>query len=123
MNIQRDFTPRLWIGGLLILLGGALILMNLGVVESVPLWRYWPAVLVLFGAQKMSQAQTSKEQKDGFWYSVIGIWLLVSMNGWFDLGFSDTWPFLIVAWGISVMWEGLDYRPSQTLIKEESYGK
>lgn len=123
MNRQHNGVSRYWIGGFLVILGSTLILMNIGIIESLPLWRYWPALLILFGAQKIVQAENPKEQKDGFWYAVIGAWLLVSLNRWFDLGFGDTWPFLIIAWGVSVMWESIGHRPSQTLLNEEGYGK
>lgn len=112
-------APGLIIGSVLIILGTFLILMNLGIVESIPLWRYWPIAIAIIGLYKLVQAETPKERREGFWFFVIGLWLQASFSSWFGLRFLDSWPILVIAWGISLIRESLDRR-TQTLIAQEA---
>jgi len=115
-------TSGLIIGSVLIILGAFLILMNLDIVESIPLWRYWPIAIAIIGLYKLVQAETSKERREGFWFFVIGLWLQASFFGLFGLGFSESWPILVIAWGISVIWESFDKRTHSTIAQGAHYG-
>lgn len=115
-------APGLIIGSVLIILGAFLILMNLDIIESIPLWRYWPMALAIIGLYKLAQAGSSTERREGFWFLVIGLWLQTSFFGLFGLRFSESWPILVIAWGISLIWESLDRRTQTTTAQEAHHG-
>ena len=53
---RLNFTPNLVVGLAIILLGVALLLERLSLVEAATLLRFWPVLLILFGASVAFQA-------------------------------------------------------------------
>jgi hypothetical protein len=110
MKDHRWRSDRLFFGSLLIGVGVLLLLVQMDLFPRAVLWRYWPMILVGIGLVKLIGYGTGKERRDGFWFLVIGAWLQISMENLFDLSFRDSWPMLLVAWGISMIWEGMEQR-------------
>ncbi len=101
------FGGQLFLGLLLIGMGVLFLADNLYYLEIGPIWKYWPFILVLLGIQKVVNAKDRDDVGSGVWLLFIGLWLFVSLNHIWGLHFSDSWPFLIIAWGISVIWKSL----------------
>lgn len=98
--------PTPWIiGGAFILLGMLFLLMNIGVIDRFPVWKFWPLILIVLGIARMTQPY---KRADGFWLLALGAWLQVSFLRLWGLGFGDTWPFLLIALGIFWMWGAVE---------------
>ena len=98
------FSPRLVLGIAIIVVGLALTLDNLGLVEAHILFKLWPLILVALGAAKLRQQGTNCT-----WG-----WVLVGLGTYFLLinfghvHLSDTLgPLLVVALGIFIVVKAL----------------
>lgn len=122
MEYRRVSTQHSVMGILLIIVGalllmnqfGMLTLYNLG-IDSV--WHLWPFIFVLSGIVKLADAQNLYETGRGFWNIFLGLWLYVSIYHVYGLDFSDTWPAMLVAWGLSMVWRSMTH-PKYTAYKE-----
>jgi hypothetical protein len=101
---MRIRLPQLVIGIALIALGTVFVLINLGVLEGESVWMYWPTLLIAIGTSRLLSDRGNGQPGSGFWILVIGIWLQISLIHAFGLGFKSSWPLLVIAWGISLLW-------------------
>jgi hypothetical protein len=101
-----DTSKFLW-GGLLLIIGTAMLLDNLDVIYIGNLWNYWPFVVVAIGIGKFLEAKNAKGRGDGLWWVFIGLWLYVSVFHVFGLRFSTSWPLLLVGIGASMIWNSI----------------
>lgn len=104
---RSRFGGQLFLGLLLIGMGLLFLADNLYYLDIGPIWRYWPFILVLLGVQNLVNTKDRDDIGGGVWLIFIGLWLYVSLNHIWGLGFSDSWPFLIIAWGVSTIWKSL----------------
>lgn len=96
-------TEILW-GLLFIVFGGVWLLHNLRILYVGDMWSHWPLIIVVVGVIKFSLAETLGQRGQAAWWIFIGSWLYVSIHEIFGLGFGQSWPILIIAWGISILW-------------------
>jgi predicted membrane protein len=95
-------TPRFILGVFIVLVGIALALDRLGVVQAHHAMRFWPAVLILFGLTVLQRG--SRGAVTGLLLIIVGAWLLlntlgiVSMQVWEFL-----WPLILVVVGARIM--------------------
>jgi hypothetical protein len=102
---HRWFNGRWIVGGALITVGVLILMMNIGMVDRFPVWKFWPVILMIVGLNKFTQPYNRAE---GFWLFSLGAWLQVSLLRLWDLGFRDTWPALLIALGIFWMWGSIE---------------
>lgn len=107
---RRIRTQDAVVGIAMIAFGSLLLLQQLDVfyLESIgirSLWQAWPVIFIFIGIAKLADAPTLYHIGNGVWWIFLGAWLYVSINHVFGLRFSETWPAIIIAWGISMMWE------------------
>jgi hypothetical protein len=128
-NIQRRrFSIQdAVIGSMLILIGTILLLQQLDVFYLYDLgirsiWQLWPFIFVVIGIGKLADAPTLYHIGKGLWLVFLGLWLYVSINHVYGLSFSETWPAILIVWGVSMMWESFT-KESKKFYKEENYGK
>jgi hypothetical protein len=107
-------------GAVLLGIGILLLLHNTDVVHLGSIWTYWPFILVAFGVNKLIAPQHHKEIREGAWLVFLGLWLYVSFQHVFGLSFAETWPLVIVAWGVGVIWKSLD-RYTLTVARENNH--
>jgi len=112
---------RIAVGSILVVFGILLIMSNFGILEDIPFRDYWPMILVILGLLRMVRAPGRPGPPDGYWLLVIGLWLQWSVLRLYGLGFGDTWPALIVAWGISILWESLERKTPPITHEEKSH--
>lgn len=103
--VQQKVNVRWLLGGALIALGMLILLMNVGVLERFSVWRFWPLLLIVAGIARFVQ---SDKKSEGFWFVALGVWLQVSLLRLWDLSFGETWPAIVIALGIFIMWESLE---------------
>src|SRR5262245_35172158 len=122
-----DISPRriaqLVAGAALVLAGVAAFLANLDLLELGAVWRYWPLVLIAVGINKLIQPEDKKSTDEGIWICTIGAWLLISNLKLFGLGYGKSWPLLILAIGISIVWSALTPEASANTPAEEKNGR
>jgi hypothetical protein len=115
---SRQSTWRVLLGAVLLLLGIAFLLHNFYVIDIGPVWRFWPLIIVALGLSRLLQAETPLERRRGFWWTFIGLWLFVSVAHVFGLSFHDSWPILLIGWGISLVWRAVTPQSQCGFVKE-----
>lgn len=90
-------------GMALIVAGITFLLDHSGIVAVQDLWHYWPVLLVVLGVVRMHDARSARDITSGLWSVVIGAWLLASLEGWFGIDFRNSWPALLIAWGVIML--------------------
>lgn len=105
MDSRQSYQWRkqlLW-GCILIGIGGALLADQFGYLNVVELWRYWPLLLVVVGIIKMIGYPTARDFISGLWTVIIGVWLFGNFEHLFGMHFENSWPYLIIAWGVMLI--------------------
>ena len=107
----RETRSGLVWGGLITLVGLALLLDHLGIVEVERLYRFWPLLLVFFGAGYLF---THSGKIWGVLLIIAGAILQLNRLGITHLGLGDLWPLLIIALGVALMWGAIKSPVKQT---------
>jgi hypothetical protein len=84
-------------GLLLIGLGAAVFVEGLDLFD---LWHYWPLIMIVIGINAMIGYPTARQFTRGLWTAFIGVWLFAVFEGMFGLTFNNSWPFMIIGWGV-----------------------
>ncbi|MES2150759.1 MAG: DUF5668 domain-containing protein [Pseudomonadota bacterium] len=92
-------------GLLLIGFGLAVFLDRIDMFDIDGMWHYWPLVLVVLGVNKMIGYPSARHFTSGLWSVFIGLWLFATFEGLYGLTFANSWPFLIIAWGVTMILE------------------
>ncbi|MDC8758344.1 LiaF transmembrane domain-containing protein [Janthinobacterium fluminis] len=98
----------LW-GLLLIGLGTLLLLERLHLIAFDPalLWQYWPALLVVFGINKLLPPASPRQIVGGLGLIAFAVWYYLSFEQLLGLNFRNSWPFLLIGWGVGLVLEPL----------------
>lgn len=111
-NHKRSNTSLLW-GILLITIGMVYLLQNFNVIYIGSLWSHWPLLFVLTGSVKLFTMEDGKQFGEAVWWIFIGVWLYVSIHHVYGLSFSNSWPLLIIAWGITIITKSFYYNQAR----------
>ncbi|RJG11785.1 LiaF transmembrane domain-containing protein [Massilia cavernae] len=112
MNTDKSYEWRkqlMW-GLVLIAIGLAFFLDLVDMFDIATMWHYWPLVLVVIGINKMIGYPTAKDFSSGLWLVFVGLWLFATFEHMFGLTFRNSWPILIIAWGVTLVIEPLVQR-------------
>ena len=100
MTSTSDMTSRVITGLILVVLGGLFLADNLNLIDVGPLGRYWPVLLIVIGAARLTSRPCS-----GVWLLFVGVLMLLHTLSILPL--RDSWPLFIVAVGLGMMVRGL----------------
>lgn len=129
---NRDDQPYqrrkqcLW--GLLLIGFGTLVLMGrTDLLDVAGLWHDWPAylpaylsvIMVVFGINKLLAPTSAKQVLGGLWLIFLAGWLYVSYEELWGLSFYNSWPALLIAWGVGLVLEPLLSRQFAAYIEED----
>jgi hypothetical protein len=103
LNNSYQWRKQLMWGLLLVGLGGALLLDQMDMLDIYDLWHYWPLILVVIGINKMIGYPTANDFTSGLWICFIGVWLFANFERMFGMTFHNSWPYLIIAWGVTLI--------------------
>ena len=97
-------TPRNVLGLSIALLGVLLTLDRLGVMHVEHLFRYyWPVPIILMGGLMLVQAVDHRERIRGAIFTLIGVWLFLSMQGIVRLRIWELfWPVMLILIGVNM---------------------
>ncbi|MBV8666388.1 MAG: hypothetical protein JO269_07900 [Burkholderiaceae bacterium] len=112
---RRNRKHIIW-GVLLIGLGSLFLLYQLDILDVVDFWQFWPAFIVLAGVVNVLSATRFRHVTRGLFEIVVGAWLYVSIENLWGLHFGNSWPILLIAYGIVIAAEGV----ADHLHKEEN---
>lgn len=96
-------TPQLVLGLLIIGVGVIFTLDNLDILYARDYMRYWPALLIAYGAVKTFQPDTQSGKFWGVVLMFVGAALLVDRLDIFYFRLWDFWPLLLVALGVMMI--------------------
>lgn len=101
-------TPRLVVGLFLMALGVIFTLGNLRLIDTRQYLRFWPAVLIAIGIQKLVAPGAGARWVAWLWIG-IGSWLLAGHLGMISVDFWKLWPgLLILCLGASLAYRALN---------------
>ena len=106
MNEKKySMTSQAVIGIVVLLLGVILTLGNFDIIEASSVLRFWPLLLVVFGAIKALQPGPGGGRMFGAGVAVVGVFLLLGRLGilWIDIW--DLWPLVLIAVGASLVFK------------------
>jgi len=102
------FTPQLFVGLTVIVVGVLMTLDNLQVLDAQRFLRYWPAGLIAVGLVKVWNSREGLGGDfGGFLFLVVGTWLLLEQTALIHVSFWDMWPALLVFFGLFLVWQGV----------------
>ncbi len=93
-------------GAAAVLIGVFLLLDNLDVLDARLYLRFWPLILVVFGAVRILHSPHGGGRFVGAVILLIGAVLLVRALGVTSIGFHELWPLLLVLIGVSMLLGG-----------------
>jgi predicted membrane protein len=97
-------TPRTVFGVAIALLGFALALDRMGIVEANHLLRFWPVPIMLIGGLMAVQARDGRERTRGLIFAGIGTWLFLNTEGLVSVRVWELfWPIILMLIGFSLV--------------------
>ena len=108
--INKKSQRSILTGGLiLLLLGSAILLRNLEVIEAINIGKFWPLALVAVGIGIIAEPWNTNEILVGVGILAVGIAFQLKNLGIMDMSFSDIVPFGIIFAGVAVILQGLKH--------------
>lgn len=92
-------------GLVLVIVGVTFALDQMDLIDIHGLWHYWPLLIVISGINKMIGYPSAKHFISGLWSVFLGLWLFAVFEHMFGLTFGNSWPFLVIACGVSMILE------------------
>jgi predicted membrane protein len=102
-----DFRWGFIWGLIVVSIGVALLLSNLNILPFGEVYRFWPLLIVVFGAMNMT---TQNGRSFGFICIIAGLLLQADKLGMIHLTFAAIWPLAIIAVGVLLIWGSLESR-------------
>jgi predicted membrane protein len=93
-------------GGAAVLIGIFLLLDNFDVLDARLYLRFWPLVLVVFGAVRFLHSSHRGGRFVGGVIALVGAILLIRELGVTSIGFHELWPLILVLVGVSMLLGG-----------------
>ena len=104
------------IGVTLMLFGAAIMLDRAGLIDGVHYTAFWGLMVMTIGIVKLSQVGPEGSRHGGWWL-FFGTWMLLNeTSAW---RFRESWPLLIVAVGVSMVWKEIAGRRSSARARVE----
>ncbi|KAB2924105.1 MAG: cell wall-active antibiotics response protein [Bacteroidetes bacterium] len=103
-NTKRSFLSTQFVLGLLIIAVGVLFMLdNLGLFYAGDLLRYWPALLVVWGLTKVTQAPGTPGQVFGWILIAVGSLMVLDRMNVIDFRVWDWWPVILIIIGLNFL--------------------
>jgi predicted membrane protein len=96
---KYTMTAQAIVGIIVLLLGIILTLGNFDIIDSNAVLRFWPLLLVIFGAMKALQPGRGNGRLFGTIIATIGVFMLLDRLNLVYLEFHNLWPLLLIIIG------------------------
>jgi hypothetical protein len=110
MSAPRGVPGQIFIGVFVIGLGLMFLLDNLDIIDFHRISQYWPALVVLFGAVKLVDAESPHERMVFGIITLIGVALLLNRLGLDFIRVRNIWPLVLIAVGVAVVYKAVTGR-------------
>jgi predicted membrane protein len=115
---QQHGVGQVLIGVAVIALGCLFLLENLGILDFDYTLQFWPVLLILAGALKLSQSSDTRSRVVGGVLIAFGATLILKSTGLLHVGWRTLGPLLLIAVGLLVIFKSNYYRkPGQSYDK------
>lgn len=104
-SCRRSAQGSVITGVIIVGVGVVLLLAQIGVFRFHDAWRFWPAVLVLFGVARLMDTPTPTHVVWGSTMILIGSLLLLHYFGHFRYGMDELWPLFVIGGGLSLLFQ------------------
>ena len=98
------------VGGVILVALGALFFLDRHAQFAGGFWKLWPFAMVAIGALGLANARDWPQRRSAIWLMLVGGWLLVNTLDLFGLTWSTSWPLLVIAIGVLLVFDGLGRR-------------
>jgi predicted membrane protein len=119
MSTSRIST-QLVFGAIILAVGVILMLDNLEIVYAEDYLRWWPALVMVYGAVRLFD-RACNQFWSIFWILAGGVLLLDRLDI-IEFSVRDWWPIVLIAIGSAVLWGSMRKTPGQTAILTGSEG-
>ena len=97
-------SGQLFVGAAIVILGTALLLDNLGVIESTrQILRFWPLVLIAAGINDLVAARHRGRATRGTLLAAFGVLFLLNNLNVIDFRVWDLWPLFLILFGFKML--------------------
>jgi predicted membrane protein len=120
VRYKPQFTGRVVLGLAMMAFGILWTLDNLGLVESGPILRWWPAVIVILGVLRLFGGRSWPA---GAIITFVGLWLLAEQLDLIHMSFFTLWPIVLVFIGIAMLTRSSRLRPADPTHADDSAAK
>ncbi|MBV1776135.1 hypothetical protein KSF73_10475 [Burkholderiaceae bacterium DAT-1] len=105
---KRNRPARRFIfGGMLVVIGAAMLTGGFGFMAMPNLWNMWPLLFVASGLYKIVEADYPAHYIKGVATIGLGAWLYACVNHVAGWTFQTTWPVVLIIIGGSMLLRGL----------------
>ena len=106
---QYRIRKNLVTGLTLIFIGSVFLLDRLEILDIRQIWRLnvhqfwhlWPVFIALIGINKILSAEKNSQFVHGCFQVVLAFWLYASLEHLWGWSFSNSWPVLLIGYGLS----------------------
>ncbi len=98
------FTAQAFMGLVLLVIGLAFLLDNLGFMRAHEVLQFWPVVLIGFGLLKLFEPGPAGARMFGFVLALVGLLILLDNLDVVYFHIWGLWPLILVLMGISMVW-------------------
>jgi predicted membrane protein len=107
---ERHHSPAAGIifGTIVILVGLGFLLDNMGIVDFREFWKFWPVLLIAYGASRILACRAVTGVIWGGAVALIGALLLLDNLDILFFRFDYIWPLIIIAFGLSLLARAID---------------
>jgi hypothetical protein len=118
-DTPRMVTGKLVVGLMVMAVGLAFTLDALHIVDAGSLWRFWPVLVIAHGVNRLTGSGSDDRRHNGMFMVLVGFWLLG--NTLDLLAWHSSWPLLVIAVGMSIVWKALPSRRRSSKPEDESH--
>ncbi len=97
-------------GLIVIAIGVAFLLDNLGILEAREIFRYWPVLLIFLGISRLTSAMSMIGRIIGLFFITAGTLMLLDRMSFIHFHFWDWWPLILILIGGSLLLNSTRWR-------------
>jgi len=103
-------------GAIIVLVGLAFLLNNMGIISIGNPFRFWPLLVVFVGVSNF----ISRHRAWGAFLVLAGVLLQLNELGIIHIGWAAFWPMMLIALGLFVLWGSLEWHSKPVAFKSST---